>query len=514
MNNRKKILTDRKLPDSAEIAGYNNFDKVLGNYTLIKKLLLHKTMIWSVVAVVTVFATALILYNTQTKTAGKQVAKVIPDTRNVNTETPFIAPPLNDISVAYTERSIDAKKGAWIRYPSGTSIHVPANAFVFEDGSPVIGEVNIKFREFNGPKDIFLSGIPMGYDSAGKNYTLESAGMIELSGFSDNKPVVLKQGKGIHVKMKSDYTDNNYNLYRLDEEKREWIYAGRDSVQKISGHKMAAKPSAQIQKFEYPTDDKFDDVDVADNSKYRFQLQVDKKQFPELALYDNVMFEVTDNNFNSKFYKIKWDNMILKAGPSMGSYIANLKKADTTIAVNVKPVLSENDYKSALEKFTREHKEYEENVATKEEKRNDQLVSIAKTSGITNRVFMISQMGVWNCDRPLSPLPDELSIDLGNLLLDHNNNVIVCNNIYVVEKNKNTVFTYNKGRGVKINTKSQNLVWAVSDKGQIVFIRLGDYNRLYRGQQNKITVDVVGNKELALAQIDEFAKGSHNKINP
>ncbi|MBL7893451.1 MAG: hypothetical protein JNL63_12530 [Bacteroidia bacterium] len=127
---------------------------------------------------------------------------------------------------------------------------------------------------------------------------------------------------------------------------------------------------------------------------------------------------------------------------------------------------------------------------------------------------MISQMGVWNCDRPLPPLPDELSMDLGNLLLDHNNNVIVCNNIYVVEKNKNTVFTYNKGRGVKINTKSQNLVWAVSEKGQIVFIRLGDYNRLYRGQQNKITVDVIGNKEVALAQIDEFAKGSRSKINP
>ena len=89
-----------------------------------------------------------------------------------------IQPPIAGKETPYTTYRISAKNGGVINYPTGSSISIPANAFVNTNGEPVSDSIDIKYREFHNPLEIFLSGIPMTYDSAGVTRTLESAGDV------------------------------------------------------------------------------------------------------------------------------------------------------------------------------------------------------------------------------------------------------------------------------------------------------------------------------------------------
>ncbi len=501
MNQRKKILTDRKLPDRSEIEQLADFDKVLNNYTLTKKLLLKNIISWSVAGITTasVITAAIIYFNSEDKTT------IVTNDKIIQTQTAYINEPLKDIKIAYEENMVDGQKGGEISYPSGNSILVPADVFVFEDGTPVTGPVNLKFREFKNPKDIFLSGIPMGYDSAGTGYTLESAGMIELAGTANNKPVKLKAGKTLQVTIPSEFSEDNYNLYQLDTVKKNWVFNGRDSMQ--------TKSTKQSNDFTYQPEQESALIKprLADAVRYQCGLVIDKKQFPELAPYDSVKFEVIDNNFKPKFYKIHWDYASVKPGSTKGNYILSLKKADTTIVVNAVPVFKEKDYKAAVEQFQKRQNTVQKAVDQKNIKRDEAVASLVKKSpGITNRILVITQMGYWNSDRPLPKIPEALTLNFGNIMVDKNSKVVECKTIYVVQKNTNTVFTYPANGDMLVNTKTKNLVWTVSAKDQIVFIELGDYNSLYRGKKDKINIYIEENKELALAKIDKFNKGSKN----
>jgi len=496
MNKRTKIITDRKLPDSNEIAKHGDFNSIMNNYTLTKKLLVQKILAWSAAGIGTASVIAGIIYYS-TKNAPAPVA----ENKIVKTELAYVQPPLPGTNVESIEKTVNAVLGGTMTYPSGSSVQVPADAFVFEDGSPVTGEVSLKFREFKNIKDIFVSGIPMNYDSAGTHFNLESADMIELTGFSAGKRVKLKPGKNISINLPSDYAENNYNLYRLDTVKKNWVCYGKDSMNKIMPAKE--KRSSSIE----PKTEPALKPKLADKTKYQFHTSIDEKQFPELAAYDSIKFEVTDNSFSSKLYRVHWDKITLQEGTTKGNYIALLKKKDTTLTVNVIPVFKEKDYQAALSQFNKKLEEAKKNMELKSKERDNKMASLAKESPmITNRIMVINQLGIWNSDRPMPPMPNVLVLNLGNMLIDKDNNPIECENFYVAEKNKNTVFSYPKGTGVQINTKAKNLVWTVSDKGKIVFVDLGDYLKLYKGKQDKMKVYAEDNKETALAKIDEFSK--------
>jgi hypothetical protein len=101
----------------------------------------------------------------------------------------FIKPPIKGADVPFKEWTVDAAKGDTVYYPTGSIILFPPNSFVDKNGNVITGNVEVKYREFTKPIDFFLSGIPMNYDSAGVQYTFESAGMCEILAYKDGAPV-------------------------------------------------------------------------------------------------------------------------------------------------------------------------------------------------------------------------------------------------------------------------------------------------------------------------------------
>jgi len=101
----------------------------------------------------------------------------------------FINPPIEHISIPFTEYIVNAEKGDTAFYNSGSFVIFPPNSFVDEDGEIIKGDVKVLYREFNNPIDFFLSGIPMNYDSSGVVYNFESMGMVEMSATQNGKPL-------------------------------------------------------------------------------------------------------------------------------------------------------------------------------------------------------------------------------------------------------------------------------------------------------------------------------------
>ena len=109
----------------------------------------------------------------------------------------------------------DAQEGVdYVYERSGTKINIPADALVYEDGTPVQGEVEVRYREFRDFADFIATDIPMLYDH---QHQFESAGMFEMEASQGDRSVFVKKDAFVDVDfmMTSDTIDNlNFYAYK------------------------------------------------------------------------------------------------------------------------------------------------------------------------------------------------------------------------------------------------------------------------------------------------------------
>ncbi len=513
-NIKRKLLTDRNLPNSDQISQRKDFNSINKNYNMIKNGLLKKALLWGGAIVGTAIVVAAIYLNgTTTPVAPK------PDNKK-QTEVAmdaFVLPPLPGKETAFSTFRICTKTGGIINYKTGSILSIPADAFLTTNNKSISDSIDIKYREFHNPYDIFLSGIPMKYDSAGTQYTFESAGMIEILAFDGNEQLKLNERKPIEITMASSNKDGRFNLYQLDTVTKNWLCKGKDKVMPISDNASPTATSIESKKpiASVKNEEEMIEPTIADPKKFCFSIGYNKKDFPELAAYDNVLFEVTDHKFKPAFYKINWDKISLNNSDTKGVFIVKLKKADSTISVNAKPVFDKENYDNALAKFESKHKQvmeermqFESENESKLNKVNVQLASYNRRdfAKAAYRKFVIPILGIFNCDYPMPPTPIPLQIMVNFINIPSTDvKQIKYSTIYYIEKGKNTVYRFSKNEPTQINPKGKNLVWTITDKNEIAFFSPLDINKLSKGQPNNIRPVIAKNQEIALAEIRNFS---------
>ena len=97
-------------------------------------------------------------------------------------------------TVPFVSLEFKADSALVVHSPNGTHIEIPANAFVDDNGEPVKGSAEFKFREFHTADAILLSGIPMQM-SNDRNQFMQSSGMIELRAYQNGSELSLAKGK-------------------------------------------------------------------------------------------------------------------------------------------------------------------------------------------------------------------------------------------------------------------------------------------------------------------------------
>ena len=545
-----KINMDRPDPTPEEIARNKDFSKVLSRYSTLTKPVYLKTWFLSTAALV-VAATALIIANVlidkpRPGRHAEQSYVYEPSQPDLMADVPFINPPMDGINVDYEHFQVNAEERSRLEYgSSGTQIKIPKGAFMDEDGRDVEGAVELKYREFHDVVDIFTSGIPMDYDSAGVKYHFESAGMMEILAYKDGKPVFLKPDKEIEIEMASNFEGEHYNLYHLDEAGKKWDFKGKDRVTPVEGFSerpVPAGPGGNVEEAERFSEDVAGsdgllgivekavapeqepevkelkrNVNIAKNNikklkktepieprriskeRYNFDIEVDPKEFPEIAIYKNTRFEIGDENkdFNERMYDIAWEDVLLKEKVAGVNYDLTLSKGDARYTWVVYPVFEGEDLETAMDVFRKKNEAYKEKLKARkeEEKIARELYEARKaaykaqqaahlerlkerarqyaeaerllekrfmTMQKAIRAFAITQFGSWNCD---SPVPRPRGTTVSASFTDEDGNELVFGNVYLLQPRRNSMFPCN--HYVAFNPNRENVLLGVTSDNRL-----------------------------------------------
>ena len=466
-------------------------------------------------------------------------------------ETPkgFISPPLAHVVIPADTFTVDADSTTDITYKSGSKLHIPAGAFRDLNGNPIKGKVNLNYREFHDQKDIFLSGIPMTYDSAGSTYVFESAGMMEISASQSGKPLATNADKTIMVDMVSNTKEDRYNTYYLDTAAKKWVnlnQANLDAQQLDVSTSLlgnSASPDRPVVELADTAVTKCEQelkqtiaavkavekekpmpIAKADKDKTKFHIVVDAGEFPEIAMYKGVRFQVKDEkNFDPGSAKTEWEDVKLKKLAGI-DYEVTFTKAGKTFKVVATPVVEGQDLAEAQKVYDQKFAQYQTKLSDKkaaEEKAKKEYAARVKETEkmmadqrsrdstyeshmtktqLIYRTISVNYFGIYNCDCiGISPF----SADISATFTDEDGNTLNCTVLNLVEKNSLTLYPFYPKNGeckhFRFSPKGNEMLWGVTDDNKLAIIDA----KSFKSQQA-----TTGNVKFRFKVIDKDFKSS------
>ncbi len=477
--------------------------------------------------------------------------------QNSKSNKAFIVPPISKLNVPYQKFKLKSEHGATLKTQSNSKIIVPKNAFVNKKGENIIGDVEIQFREFHDQADIIASGIPMKYDSAGIQSHLESAGMIDIKGYQNNEPIFINPKKQITVELQSTQIADKFNMYELDTVAKNWTYLHRDNSLKglekqdntvkennvtktIQKQIDAIPPKIEIEKVVYskkinqlPKANEPTKPSKAIEGRPKFQLDVNAKEFPELATFNNMVFEVgsENKNYNSKLSEITWSSAEISEGSQKGkNYLLTLKLRDRIEKLFVYPALTGKDFDNALKTYDIKYIEYKNVLAKRlaDEKRlkeefekkqaeylaeqkklNDDLIkerikirqeqeqqlanqfkSIGNQQRVT-RIFQVSNFGIYNSDCPNSMPKGEVLNPL--YMVNGTTPLLNLSYSYLICANKNLVYNLNPNEPLRFNPAEKYSMCIIAN-GKTYLCDHETFANNTSNKQNKISLKEISSE--------------------
>lgn len=152
----------------------------------------------------------------------------------------LVNPPLPESKLPVERFEFEASRKQEIRVSSGTILLIPAHAFVDPDGQEVDGKVNLTYEEFHDRAEVFLSGIPMKYDSLGRELPMETYGMFRILASNKNGQLDLGPGKSINLEFVSGSSSTNVNFYHLDPRHGRWMDLGKAELASAAADRSKA----------------------------------------------------------------------------------------------------------------------------------------------------------------------------------------------------------------------------------------------------------------------------------
>jgi hypothetical protein len=415
---KRKINVNRPEVSPSEISSRLNFQSVLSGHAAVTTPWYQTTGFLASSIGVVVIAGAALVYYVSTEAPildpnSTPIANVDPDytyqpdvAADDYGRTAFYSRFVNDVTPKQAQTfAVIAEEGGTFDYTkTGTQIWVPANAFLGSDGEEITGQVHVKYIEYHNQAEIFMSGIPMTYDSANHRYHFESAGMLEIMAYQNGIPLLANPKVPISINMQSGNESTQFSIYQYDDELANWVFKGKDQVTpNPAGGELLADNNegatfAEAAAFEAPEFQELTDVEIAtpaqqqrlkalrtemnmvadeiaeiensepkkpmkaDHQRHRFNLDYNVEEFPELEVYTNTMFELGDhpenNDFNTDLYQIEWEDMLLSEHNKGISYMLTLIKGSERKSFVVYPVFEGVNHDQALKTYQKKFDDY------------------------------------------------------------------------------------------------------------------------------------------------------------
>ncbi len=101
---------------------------------------------------------------------------------------------------------------------------------------------------------------------------------------------------------------------------------------------------------------------LANKNRFRFDIEVEAKEFPEVAAYKGTYFEVlpSNNEFSSDYFDVLWDDVKVERSQTGKQHAVVLVRDNEEVRIAVQPVLGQADYQKALEIYQRKLASYQQ----------------------------------------------------------------------------------------------------------------------------------------------------------
>ncbi|MEM0992939.1 MAG: hypothetical protein AAGI49_07865 [Bacteroidota bacterium] len=315
------------------------------------------------------------------------------ETLEAKIEKLAIQQPLENIEVYKQVHTVDAAEAQTISMDNGSSIEVPANAFVDANGQAVTGAVDIEYREFHTPAQIIASGIPMTVITDEGEEWMQTAGMFEIEGKANGTAVFIAEGKALNVNMASE-VDGAYDFWYFDEEQGNWDNLGtsQPTPNTAVANEVATPARAAVSTPQPPRRPR------TLKKEYALNFELDYTQFPSLKDKEGVVWQYNGDSpedapsNNTWIYSEDWTDIELKhiKGEEYQVILTSDRKDYSIIVV---PVLTGDDYEAAMEAYRLEFQAYEAAIATA-----NRPSEVALQRSAFLRSYQVQNFGVYNYD--------------------------------------------------------------------------------------------------------------------
>ncbi len=401
-----------------------------------------------------------------------------------------VKPPIPGVDVPFTTYKVPVSEGMTIETEKGTTVEIPANAFVDKDGKPVEGVVEVKFREFHDASDIIVSGIPMHNPKTGE--FMETGGMFEIQGEQKGEEIFIAAEKKIDVNLASFNEGDDFNFFELGMDDMHWKDEGAAPGEQVNMNKKnrlklldkelcKKKPVRPLKK---------SNVD----NRQLFDLDINYSRFPTLKAFSGVVWQYSGQGVDIEkekwVFETDWDRINIDKSET-GFFELKLSNAKKSVTTYIQPVLDGKDYEKALAIFTEKAmKEYEQLVEEQKERR-----ARLSTQANMYRSFSINGFGTYNCDKwgsiPHVLCSAEFTFD------EHSGfkkEMLKDITFFLVMKNRNAVIPYKTNGHYKfyLPTEGENSLLAIMPGGRVAMYTANDF----------ANVDVAKVKQSNLVNVD------------
>lgn len=217
---------------------------------------------------------------------------------------------------------------------------------------------------------------------------------------------------------------------------------------------------------------------------------------------DNIIWEVSPKNvdFDTRSLQVEWEGVRLKKMQAW-EYEITYFSGETEVSMIVNRVLTGERFSRALSQYEAELSAYQTAMANYEaevmqekaqlqrsflaakQRLRDQLdktlqaeltsdqedLALALRKRKIRNQFRATGFGIWNCDRPVAPLEQQVQAKF----VDNNGKLLQGVPGYLVDKTRNTVVRFLATRNTPIayNTRSDNMLWLVTNDQKIALVR-------------------------------------------
>lgn len=382
----------------------------------------------------------------------------------------LIQPPFEKLDPEFQVFTINSNNTDSIVLQNGSVITIPAHSLTDANGTTILGQVRIEYREFHDAADVLLSGIPMEYYAAGERKQMETAGMFEIKAFQEDKELFIKEGNSIHVKLASYEAEDNYSFFWLDKDQREWQFIDHPELEANTAKTQLIK-EVELKKdrlLEIPFkegyfalnydavldvyyNDNWQDIDN-NNEKHRLKRKTDAYNLDWLNIeswesiqykgnYHRAAMMVWKNRSGKKFpgwlakKGHKYEKMFTHLYANVYNITLKHPEKDITFTAKVEAIMPLKGLFAFEPEYWSSNFQEAMNQIEKEENRVRLMADVYRS-------FEINQFGIYNYDRFMKDA-NKVSI-IANFVFDEkiNNKLNTIDMVYCLPDNEKTVIKY------------------------------------------------------------------------